>query len=62
MIYWALIPTPRLIANTGQCPQLERRYIITNKAAIALQCKSNGKLIAALLFVVVLFEDNSQTL
>ena len=41
---------------------LEKRHGITNKAAIALQCKLNCKPIAALLFIpviliVVLFED-----
>ena len=34
-----------------QCPQIEWHYRIKNKAAIALQCKLNGKLIAALLFI-----------
>ena len=34
----------------GECPQIGQQYGIKNKAAIALQCKLNGKLIAALLF------------
>ena len=34
-----------------QCPQIGQQYGIENKAAIALQCKSNVKLIAALLFI-----------
>ena len=34
-----------------QCPQIGRQYGIKNKAAIAWQCKLNGKLIAVLLFI-----------
>ena len=37
--------------NAWQCPQIGRQYGIKNKAAITLQCKLNGKLIAALLFI-----------
>ena len=36
-----------------QCAQIGRQYEIKNKAAIALQCKLNGKLIAALLYYQV---------
>ena len=47
-----------------QSPQIWLQYGIKNKAAIALQCKLNGKPIAALLFslfsTVVLFEDISK--
>ena len=35
----------------GLCPQIGRQYGIKNKAAIALQCKSKDKLIAALVFI-----------
>ena len=31
-----------------KCPHIGRQYRIKNKAAITLQCKLNGKLIAAL--------------
>ena len=35
----------------GQWPEIGRKYEIKNKAAITLQCKLNGKLIAALLVI-----------
>ena len=34
-----------------QCPQIGRQYGIKRKAAVALQCKLNGKQITALLFI-----------
>ena len=45
-----------------QCPQIGQQYGVQNKAAIALQCKLNGKLIAAFGFIpsvtiLVLFKD-----
>ena len=39
------------VSNSRQCPHLGRHYGIKNKAAIALQCESDVKLIAALLFI-----------
>ena len=35
-----------------QCPQIGQQYGIKNKAAIAVQCKLNGNLIAALHFIL----------
>ena len=35
-----------------QCPEIGQQYGTKNKAAFALQCKLNGKLIAALLFIL----------
>ena len=37
--------------NFRQCPQIGRQCGIKNKAAIAIQCKSNVKLIVAVLFI-----------
>ena len=34
------------------CPQIGQQYGIKNKAAIALQCNSNVKLIAAMIFIL----------
>ena len=36
---------------TISCPDIGRQYGVKNKAAIALQCKLNGKIIAALVFI-----------
>ena len=38
--------------TAGQCIQIGRQYEIKNKAAIAFQCKLNGKIIAALLYIL----------
>ena len=38
--------------NVWQYPEIGRQYEIKNKAAIAFQCKLNGKLIAALLYIL----------
>ena len=35
---------PNTSPNPGQCPQTGQQYVMKNKAAIALQCKSNSKL------------------
>ena len=53
---------PLIYANIGQCSQIGRQCEIKDKAAIVLglQCKLNGNIIAALIFIpytVVLFED-----
>ena len=42
-----------------QCPQIGRQLRNKEQAAIALQCKLNGKLIAALFYICIapLFED-----
>ena len=39
------------MSKREQRPKIGRQYGIKNKATIALQCKLNGKLIAALLFI-----------
>ena len=39
------------VKRSRQCPQIRQQYGKNNKAAIALQCKSNVKLIAALLLI-----------
>ena len=45
-------------SRSWPCPQIRWRYGIKNKAAITLQHESNVKLIAALLFcIVVLYEQ-----
>ena len=35
-----------------QCPDIGRQYGMKNKAAIGFQCKLNGELIAALIFIL----------
>ena len=48
------------LKSVWRCPQIGRRNGVKNKEAIVLQCKLNGILISALLFIpyiVVLFED-----
>ena len=45
----------RMGKRNQEFPQIGQRYRIKNKAAIALQCKSNVKLIAALLFILPCF-------
>ena len=40
------------VSVNGQSPQMGRQYGIDNEAAIALQCKLNVKLIAAVPFIL----------
>ena len=39
----------------GLCPQIGQQCGIKNKAAIAFQCTLNGRLIAALLFILYMY-------